>query len=99
MDSVVIFNNFRPIYIFFIIILAISLIIVISQKNHLKLINGSTIISISFISSAVSAFMTYQIGILSDELGIGGDSVSFIMFIVVVIMSVVNLLAYLNKKY
>jgi hypothetical protein len=99
MGSVDIFDNFRPIYIFFIIILAISLIIVISQKNHLKPINGFTIISISFISSAVSAYMTYQIGILSDELGIGGDPVSFIMFIVVVIMSVVNLLVYLNKKY
>ncbi|KPV58561.1 hypothetical protein QJ48_15535 [Paenibacillus sp. A3] len=99
MDDATIFTNFRPIYIFFIIIQAISLIMAISQKKQLKPINEVAISSVSFICLAVSAFMTYQIGILSDELVIGGDPVSFIMFFVVVIMSVVNFLViYLNKK-
>ncbi|MFB6366698.1 hypothetical protein ACFCP7_22050 [Paenibacillus elgii] len=97
MDSVVIFTNFRPIYIFFIIIQAISLINIISQIKHHKPINGYAIFSISFICSVVSAFLTYQIGILSDELAIGGDPVSFYMFIVVVIMSVVNFLVVLRN--
>lgn len=98
MDNVVTFTNFRPIYIFFIIIQAISLIIAISQIKHHKPINGSSIVSTSFICSAISTFLTYQIGILSDELVIGGDPVSFNMFIVVVIMSVVNFLVVLRTK-
>ncbi|NEN85610.1 hypothetical protein [Paenibacillus elgii] len=99
MDEVMIFTNFRPIYIFFIIIQAISLIMAISQKKQFKPMNEVAISSISLICLAVSTYLTYQIGILSDELAIGGDPVSFIMFIAVVIMSVVNFLViYLNKK-
>ncbi|MDO3677595.1 hypothetical protein [Paenibacillus ehimensis] len=99
MDDGSIFTNFRPLYIFFIMIQAVSWIVAVSRKKQCKPINEAAISSISFICLVVSAFMTYQIGILSDELAIGGDPVSFIMFIVVMIMSIVNFLViYLNKN-
>ncbi len=97
MESTDVFIHFRPIYILFIIILSISLFITIFQKNHYKIINRFTIIIILSISLLVSAYLTYQIGILSDELGIGGDAVSFNMFIAVVALSFVVFLVYLKK--
>jgi hypothetical protein len=98
MESTNIFINFRPIYILFIIVLIISLLLMILRKNRHTMINGFTIAIITLISLAVSAYLTYQIGILSDELGIGGDAVSFMMFIVVAVLSLVNLLVYASKR-
>ncbi|WP_159887761.1 hypothetical protein [Paenibacillus puerhi] len=98
MDGMTVFTNFRPIYILFILILATSLIVMVSLKNYEKLMNGSTIVGFSLVSSAVSAYLTYQIGILSDELAIGGDPVSFLMFMAIVFLSAANLLVYLIKN-
>jgi hypothetical protein len=98
LDSANVFLNFRPIYILFIIVLVVSLFIIIFQKSHNKVINGFTVIVTLLISFIVSAYLTYQIGILSDELAIGGDAISMVMFFVVVSLSVVNLIVYLFKK-
>lgn len=98
MESTDVFLNFRPIYILFIMLLIISLLLLIIRKNRPFLVNGFTIAVVISSSVAVSAYLTYQIGILSDELGIRGDPVSFDMFIVIVILSLVNLLVYLFKK-
>lgn len=93
MESTNIVTHFRPIYILFILVLIILLFIMIFRNRH-KVINGFTIAIITLISLAVSAHLTYQIGYLADELGTNGDTVSFMMFIAVVILSLVNLLVY-----
>ncbi|MGG1516626.1 hypothetical protein ABE504_14505 [Paenibacillus oryzisoli] len=98
MDHAAVFTNFRPIYVFFIVILLILLALLITSKMKSGLIDVFFVLSIVGMSSVVSAFMTYQIGILSDELGIGGDPVSFIMFIVIVALSIANLFVYFGKK-
>lgn len=98
MESTDVFINFRPIYILFIMILIISLLILMIRKYRQLLINGFTIGVIISSSVAVSAYLTHQIGILSDELGIGGDAVSFYMFIAIVMLSLVNLLVYVLRK-
>lgn len=98
MESPDVFANFRPIYILFILILVISLFTTIFQKTHYKIVNGFTVAILILISIVVSAFLTYQVGVLSDELGIGGDAVSMIMFIVIVILSLVHLFAYASKN-
>ncbi len=97
MESTNIVTHFRPIYILFIVILIITLFIMIFRNRH-KVINTFTIAIITLISFAVSARLTYQIGYLADELGTGGDAVSFNMFIAVVILSLVNLLIYAYKR-
>lgn len=93
-----VFDYFRPIYISFIIILTILLINIIFKKNRFELINGFVITSISIISLIVSIYMTYLVGIITDELSMAGDSVSFYMFIIIALMSIINFVAYFNKK-
>lgn len=98
MDNLAVFDYLRPIYIFFIIILAILLITIIFQNNRIKLFNSLSIISISFICTAVSVFMTYQMGYIVDELSLKGDSVSCYLLIAVTLMSIINIAAYLIKN-
>lgn len=95
-----VFDYFRPIYLSFIIILIVLLINIIFKKNKSELINGFVITSISIISLIVSYYMTYLAGIITDELSMAGDSVSFYMFIIIALMSIINIVAYayFNKK-
>ncbi len=94
MDGAEVFSNFRPIYMLFIVILLLSVLIAIFQRKGVYLLGGFARITISLLCSVVSAFLTYQIGILSDELGVGGDPVSFMMFVAVVILSIVNVIIF-----
>ncbi|GAA4830816.1 hypothetical protein GCM10023310_04890 [Paenibacillus vulneris] len=98
METANVFTNFRPIYLLLIIVLIVSVLVMLFQKKHYPLVNGFTISLILCICLIVSGFMTYQIGILSDALSMGGDPVSFIMFIIVAILSVISLLVYLGKS-
>ncbi|WP_426452759.1 hypothetical protein ACP26L_12065 [Paenibacillus sp. S-38] len=98
MEITTIFVNFRPIYILFIVIQVVSLIIQLFHKDHSSIMNVFTIGIILSASLAVSAYLTYQIGILSDALSIGGDPVSFVMFIGIAILSLLNSLVFFRKK-
>jgi hypothetical protein len=91
------FDHFRPIYISFIIILTI-LLIYIFMKNRFEFIDGFVITSISLTCLIVSIYMTSLVGTLTDELSMGGDSVSFYLFIITASMSVINFVAYFNRK-
>ncbi|MGG1550262.1 MULTISPECIES: hypothetical protein [Paenibacillus] len=93
-----IFDYFRPIYISLVIILTILLVNIIFKKNRLELFNGFVITAISLISLIASIYMTYQIGIFADELSMGGDPVSVYMFIIIALLSIINIVAYFYKK-
>lgn len=93
-DSMTVFSSFRPLYLLFIGVLALLLIISIVQKGRLKVVNGFTVGLFVFISIIVTASLTYQIGILSDELGVGGDPVSFLLFVGVVFLALVSPIVY-----
>lgn len=88
--------GFRPIYILFILLLACSLFAMAFFKR--KIVNGFTVISFSVTSLFVSVIITYQIGIIADELGIGGDPLSFIMFIAIACLALFNPIYY-YKRY
>ncbi|GIQ68565.1 hypothetical protein DUZ99_00020 [Xylanibacillus composti] len=93
-----VFDDFRPIYISFIFILIILLISIILYKNRLGMINGFVITSISLIILIASIYMTNLAGVLTDELSMSGDAVSFYMFIMVALLSIINVVAYFYKK-
>lgn len=93
-----VFNEFRPIYSSFIGILIILSIYVILNKNRLDKWNGFMVISISFITLIVSTYMTYLAGVLTDELTLSGDPVSFYMFIATALLSIINVIAYFYRR-
>ena len=93
------FISLRPMYIFLIIVLVVSLVILIFQKKDLKVINGFTVIIIGLICSGASAISLYMSGYIVDEFGLGGDAISTYMVIGIGILSIINLYIYSRKFY
>ncbi|MGG0823542.1 hypothetical protein ABE099_11725 [Paenibacillus turicensis] len=87
--------GFRPIYILFILLLVCSLFAMAFFKR--KIINGFTVISFSVTFLFVSALLLYQTGIIVDELGIGGDPISFVMFIAIACLALFNPIYYYRR--
>jgi hypothetical protein len=55
-----------------------------------KLINGFTVISISTVSVVVSVQLLIGIGIIADEINLGGGPVSNILFLVIAGFGLIN---------
>lgn len=91
------FTLLRPI---FITLLTVSLLLfatLILPKIRLKLINGFAIISISIILVLVSGQVLFYHAIIVDEINLGGDPVSFGMFLAILCLSFINPIIYFNK--
>lgn len=82
----------RPVYITFIVALVLVLLIVVLQRKNL--LNLFSIFSISAICSCVSAVTLYSSGYIVDEYNLGGDEVSFYMFLAIVGLSMLNVIIY-----
>ena len=85
-------DDFRPILIAFIVLLLIFLLASIFYKGKHKLTFRVTIVIVSLICTTLSAKYMWEIGIIADEKGMGGDPVSFVMFLFIVGLSILNLI-------
>ncbi|MFD2444565.1 hypothetical protein ACFSO7_11365 [Bacillus sp. CGMCC 1.16607] len=83
-------DDFRPILISFIVLLMIFLLASIFYKGKHKLIIRAFMVIVSLICTILSAKYMWDIGIIADEKGIGGDPVSFFMFLFIVGLSILN---------
>ncbi|WP_203364286.1 hypothetical protein [Bacillus sp. REN10] len=97
MDQFATFAYLRPVFFSFIVILSLLLLTVIFHKYTEKAVNGLFVISICAISVFSSALLLYLEGIIVDELNLGGDEVTFYLFISVVSLSVANVVIYFWK--
>jgi hypothetical protein len=82
----------------FIISLMSVLVKLLTQKNESRQVTGFTVLITSAISIVVSAIILIVIGYVADELGIGGDVISFNMFFMVVGLSVFNYYVYIKNN-
>ncbi|MGX6444386.1 hypothetical protein ACWM35_14350 [Neobacillus sp. K501] len=97
-ENLGVFTLLRPT---FITILTVSLFIffmIIIPKFNNKMINGFTVLSLSAISILVAAQLLFYEGFFVDEIGLGGDSVSFYLFLAIAGMGIINLTLYFSKK-
>jgi uncharacterized membrane protein len=81
--------------IIFIISLLIVFMMLVKQKQG---VTGFTLLITTAISIFGSAIHLIVIGYISDELGIAGDVVSFNMFLIVLILSIVNVMTYFKRN-
>lgn len=97
-ETLGVFTLLRPT---FITILAVSLLlffIIIIPKLKNKMINRFTVLSLSAISILVSAQLLFYEGIIVDEIGLGGDPVSFYLFLAITCMGIINLSLYFSRQ-
>ncbi|WP_281217535.1 hypothetical protein [Lysinibacillus capsici] len=92
------------IYDFIHIILAIftisSLLItffIFVQKKSNQIINGITLGLFSLVTIAVSAITVIIAGYVGDEISEGGDSISLIMFIIILLLCILNGFIYTTR--
>jgi len=62
------------------------------------MINGFTVLSMSAISILVSGQLLYYSGIIVDEIGLGGDPVSFFLFLAITGIGIINLIIYFSTQ-
>jgi len=85
----------RPVFLTFILALLLVMVIVVFQRK--KLFNLFSVSFISILCSCVSALAIYASGYIVDEYNLGGDEISFFMFLATVALSILNVLIYLYK--
>lgn len=88
---------FRPVFITMISVLLLLVILILFKKKW-KQLNGFTVISISLICLIVGAINIWQEGIVVDEFNLVGDAVSFVMFLVIVVLSFLNPVLFSIKR-
>ena len=91
------FTLLRPTLITFLIVSLLVFVKAILPKGKIKVINGFTIASISVISIFVSAQILFYIGIIADEINLGGDPVSFYMFLIILGLGCINPIIYFYR--
>ena len=89
------FTLLRPILF---VLLAVALLLFIAlliPKIRSNLLNGFAVISLSFVTVLIGIQVVYYHAIIVDEIGLGGDSVSFFLFLAIAFFGLVNCLFYL----
>jgi hypothetical protein len=87
----------RPIFITFLIVSLLLFVIIILPKLREKLANSSLVFGLSLVSLVVSAQLLYYDAIIVDEIGLSGDGVSTILFLVNAIFCIANPIVFLMK--
>lgn len=92
------FTLLRPIFITFIIASLLLFLFILFPKTRKKWMNGFTVVSLSLVFSIVSAQTLFYNAIIVDEIGLGGDYVSTLMCLFIVILSLMNPIIYFNLQ-
>ncbi|WP_045518478.1 hypothetical protein [Neobacillus niacini] len=91
-------DYFRPILIAIIVLLLIFLLASIIYKGKHKLVIGASMVIVSLICTILSANYMWDIGIIADEKGMAGDPVSFVLFLFIVGLSLLNPIILTSRK-
>ncbi|MFU0788899.1 hypothetical protein [Virgibacillus proomii] len=91
------FTLLRPIFITFLAATIILLSLLLFERSK-KYINAFTIFSLSILLIIASVQLMFYDAIITDELNLSGDTVSFFICLGVVGISLVNIVVYFKTK-
>ncbi|KGX84779.1 hypothetical protein [Pontibacillus litoralis] len=89
------FTLLRPVFVTLTLVVMLLLLFIIIPKLRKKIVNGFAVVSISFVSVILSGQLLYYDAIIVDELGLSGDEFAFILFLIILVLSLVNLGLYM----
>ncbi|MDE5416178.1 hypothetical protein [Alkalihalobacterium chitinilyticum] len=96
-ETLGVFTLLRPMYITVLVMSLLLFFIIIIPKFYTRWLNGFAIISLTSVLIFVSCQLLYYSGIIVDEIGLGGDPVSFYLFLAITIMGAINIIIYFLK--
>ncbi|MFE3572881.1 hypothetical protein [Lysinibacillus sp. NPDC059133] len=79
----------------FIFSLLVTLILILLKKS---VVNGYSVIMLAFVSCIVSGVLMIIAGYIADEVPSGGDPITLYMFLVVLLLSMVNMIFVSRKR-
>ena len=97
-ETLGVFTLLRPIFITILVVSLLLFFVIIIPKFKNKVINGFTVLVLSVISILVSGQLLFYHGIIVDEIGLGGDPVSFYIFLAIVGIGILNLIIYFSRR-
>lgn len=92
------FSLLRPIFITLLIVSFSLFLFMLITKSKDKLVNGFSVIILSMLCILVSGQLMFYDGIIVDEIGLSGDTVSFYLFLAILIFGITNPIIYFYKK-
>lgn len=93
-----VFDDFRSVYLLILAGVIIYTIMILFQKETVRLINGFGVLSFSLILLIISDLLFIQLGYIVDRHNYGGDTVSFYLVVAINILCILNILLFLWKK-
>jgi uncharacterized membrane protein len=87
---------FRPIFIFMLSVLLVSLATILFQSK--QMITGFSTFLISLTCSVVSGILLYNSSHIVDKFNLAGDSLSFYLVVAIEVLCVVNIFTYIFKQ-
>ncbi|WP_338448686.1 hypothetical protein R4Z09_21055 [Niallia oryzisoli] len=97
-ESLGVFTLHRSIFITILIFSILLFFTIIIPRFQNNMINGFTVLTHTVVSILVSGQLLYFDGIVVDEIGLGGDPVSFILFLAIAGIGIINLIVYFSVK-
>jgi hypothetical protein len=94
------FTLMRPVFLTLVILSILLFLIIILPKLQKRLLNGFSVVSLSFILGIITIQVTYYDAIIVDEIALGGDPTTFYLALVTLSLCVLNplLFYWLNTK-
>ena len=92
------FTLLRPIYITLLFFTIILFVAVVTPKIRTKFLNWFVVLTLYFVLLIVSVQVVFYDAIIVDELGLGGDSFSSTVVVLILGINFVNLIIYSVKS-
>lgn len=92
------FTLLRPVFIVLLITTLLIFFFLITSTFKNIIINGFGVVSLSTLSLIVSAQLIFYVGVIADEISLGGDAISIYLFLAIAIFNFVNPIIYFNKE-
>ncbi|MFV8830360.1 hypothetical protein [Alkalihalobacterium sp. APHAB7] len=97
-ETLGVFTLLRPIYITVLVMSLLLFFIIIIPKLNTRWLNVFAIISLTVLFILFSGLLLYFSGIIVGEIGLGGDAVSFDLFLAILVIGIINLVIYFSKR-
>lgn len=89
----------RPMLFLLLAVMLVLFTALLIPKIRTNLLNGFAVISLSVVAVLVAIQVVYYHAIIVDEIGLGGDPVSLLLFLVVAFFALLNILLYFTLSF
>ncbi|RNF38970.1 hypothetical protein [Planococcus salinus] len=92
------FTLLQPLYTTLLVVSVLLFVLIFLPITRRKFINGFTVVALSLLMMWISIQLIYFDAIIVDEIGLGGNPITFFMVAAIVVFGFANPLFYFTRK-